>query len=46
VAWSVTAKIADPAAVEAGDPPDGLAIAVSPPDGTIVIHRKHVLDPP
>ena len=30
----------------AGDPPDGLAIAVGPPDGTIVIQSKHILDPP
>jgi hypothetical protein len=27
----------------AGDPPDGLAIATRPPNGTVVVHRKHVL---
>ena len=26
------------------DPPDGLAIATRPPNGTVVVHRKHVLD--
>ena len=26
------------------DPPDGLAIAMRPPNGTEVVHRKHVLD--
>ena len=37
----------DPGEAElAGDLPDGLPIAACPPDGTIVIHRKHVLDPP
>jgi hypothetical protein len=25
---------------------DGLAVAARPPNGTVVIHRKHVLDPP
>ena len=37
----------DPGEVElAGDLPDGLAVAACPPNGTVVIHRKHVLDPP
>ena len=30
----------------AGDLADGLAIAPRPPNGTVVVHRKHVLDPP
>ena len=30
----------------AGDLPDGHAIAMGPPDGAVVVHRKHVLDPP
>src|SRR5262249_35090286 len=37
----------DPGEAEfAGDPPDGLAVAAGPPDGTVVSHRQHVLDPP
>ena len=30
----------------ARDLADGLAIAPRPPNGTVVVHRKHVLDPP
>ena len=30
----------------AGDLADGLAIAPRPPNGSVVVHRKHVLDPP
>ena len=30
----------------AGDLADGLAIASRPPNGSVVVHRKHVLDPP
>ena len=30
----------------AGDLADGLAIAPRSPNGTVVVHRKHVLDPP
>ncbi len=26
------------------DSPDGLAIATRPPNGTVVVHRKHVLE--
>ena len=29
-----------------GKLPDGFATAVCPPNGAIIIHRKHVLDPP
>ena len=37
----------DPGEAElAGDLPDGFPITACPPDGTIVIHRQHVLDPP
>ena len=28
----------------AGDLPDGHAIATRPPNGAVVVHRKHVLD--
>ena len=27
-----------------GDLPDGLAIALRPPNGTVIVHRKHFLD--
>jgi hypothetical protein len=30
----------------AGDLADGLAIAFRPADSTVIVHRKHVLDPP
>ncbi len=30
----------------AGDLADGLAIAPRSPNGSVVVHRKHVLDPP
>ena len=30
----------------AGDLADGLAIAPRPPNGSVIVHRKHVLDPP
>ena len=30
----------------AGDLVDGHAIAPRPPNGSVVVHRKHVLDPP
>jgi hypothetical protein len=37
----------DPGEVEfPGDLADGLAIAPRPPNGSVVVHRKHVLDPP
>ena len=29
-----------------GDLSDGHAIAPRPPNGAVVVHRKHVLDPP
>ncbi len=30
----------------AGDLADGLAVASRPSNGTVIVHRKHVLDPP
>ena len=46
-AWSRTLRIVFARVIElAGDLADGHAIASRPANGTVIVHRKHVLDPP